>query len=177
MIAFLLRSFFGLGLSLCFYRSGGGDVCSLPVFLDDIEIFLVETFLEEKLDDLVNTLSVVKRCDQRLHDRSRAVECTSIAPAFEVVLFGNVPLALLCRLIEIQPKMERASRLVYRVHAIRRHLEVSGCIVNRISAKDDKHLDLSAIDIGDQLTKLLDLCLVGVRRERIGVNNCLADIP
>ena len=121
--------------------------CVCQYALNDVVIFLIEILAEEKLHDLVNALAVVKRLDQRLNDRHRSVVGTRVAPAFEIMLFRNVPVAKLGRFVEMRSEMNAKRDLV---HPLGVQLQIGRRVVNRISAEDDEHLHASGVDVGDQ---------------------------
>ena len=70
----------------------GAGVLFLPVGLNEI-VSGCGGVSGEDGDDFVGALAVVERLDQRLNDADGAVVGAGIAPGFEIVSFGNVPLA------------------------------------------------------------------------------------
>ena len=75
---------------------GGG-----PVFANDV-VTVAFRSVRQRGDDLVGALTAVKRLDERLHDRHRAVDRPRVAPRLEVVRRRNVPVAEPGRLVEEQ---------------------------------------------------------------------------
>src|SRR6266568_788178 len=88
------------------------------------------------------------------------------------MLFRYMPMTNLRRLVLVTAEMN--TERDFFVQAVKRKLEIGGRIVNWISTEYHEHFDLTRIYIGDQLAKLVDLQLVRVRRQRLGVSNRLA---
>jgi hypothetical protein len=53
----------------------------------------------------VNILPTIQRFDERLRDRYGSVVAARVAPALEVMLLVNMPVALLGRLVVVEAEM------------------------------------------------------------------------
>ena len=67
--------------------------------------FFIVIFAEEKLHYFVGVFTVIKRRCERLNDRCGTVEGPRVAPTFEIMLCGDMPVAILRRLIGVSTQM------------------------------------------------------------------------
>ena len=93
-------------------------------------------------------LAVVKRFDQRLDDRDRAVVGTRVAPRFEKMRGGNMPVTQLRRFILVLAEMNAKSGFVETVEI---ELEIDRRVVDRIATHHDEELDTSSIEIVNEI--------------------------
>ena len=107
----------------------------LPVGADDV--VALRLALAEGGQDLDLRQRVVERRDQRLDDRGRPVGGAQVAPALERVRGGQVPVAALRRLVEVEPVVDPQGHPVEGL----REVEVRGGRVDRVRAQDHEDLD------------------------------------
>src|SRR5439155_22850354 len=107
--------------------------------------------LHEKLHNLVHTFAVVQRRDQRLDNGRRPVKSACVAPAFQIMFFRDMPMAMLRGLIEVQTEVDTEWNFI---HSLRAQFQVHGCRVNRIPTKNYKHFDSARIEVPNELTEL-----------------------
>jgi len=80
---------------------------------------------------------------------------------------GHVPLAELSRLVLIEPVVHAERDLAALQYV--REVQVSGSIVDRISAEDDQQIDFAGLHVGDEFFQRFGLIdRIGV--DRIGVD-------
>src|SRR6185437_3919820 len=82
----------------------GVAVLAAPVFADHFSIGTLSRF-EESRQQFDGGVPAVERFDQRLLERDRAIVAAGIAPRFQEVLFGKVPLASRGRLVMVKAEM------------------------------------------------------------------------
>ena len=83
--------------------------------------------------------ALVERLDQRLHDRGRAVEGAGVAPRFQVVGLGQMPVALPRRFVLVEAQMDAQRHLLH----VLGEAQVGRRGEDRIAAEDHQHLDLA----------------------------------
>ena len=110
----------------------------------------------------MSILAVIERFDQRLNDRRRAVIGARVAPAFEIMFFRNVPMAMLGGFVEMQAEMNTQRDLV---HPSRRSISDRQACCRpdcrpRMTSILTRPPSMSAI----KLAKLFDLRLFGSAR-------------
>ncbi len=113
----------------------------------------------------MNGAAKIERQDQRLHDGDGAVVGPGIAPGFQEMRFGNVPLAQFRGLVGVEPHVD--AQLHFR-HALG-EVEIHGRVVDRIAADDDEGIDFAGVHVGDQFVQAFDI-VDRVRIERVGVD-------
>ena len=145
----------------------------LPVCFYDVQVGLLEILTHEQLHDLLHTAAVVKRLDQRLNDRDRPVVRTGIAPRFEIMLFGDMPMAKFPGFVQMISETNTERNLV---HTLLVQFQVDRRVVNRIAAEYHEHFHPIGIDVGYKLAELFDLRSIR-RSKRIGINDRLPDVP
>ncbi len=95
-----------------------------------------------------------------------------VAPGFQEVRLGHVPMAQRRRLIVVLAEVNAERDLVQAV----RERNVGGRRVDRVAADDDERGDAPGLHVGDQILERLDL-IDGVGLDRIGVDERPADVP
>ena len=87
-----------------------GGVLGLPESADDF-VTAPRRLFRQGREQFVARSSGEERLDHRLHDRDGAVEGASVAPAFERMRFGRMPMTKFRRLVAIQTEMDSARNL------------------------------------------------------------------
>ena len=131
-----------------------GRFLAPPVVADDLQARSIG-LAQEDGQQLVSRLALVERSDQRLLDRRRPVKRPQVAPRFEAMGLGDMPVAELGRLIVIEPEVDAQLDLVAAEH--RGEIEVRRGIVGRVSAEDDQGVDGAGVHVSDQLAERADL--------------------
>ncbi len=98
---------------------------------------------------LVSRAALVKRLDQRLGDGGGAVEGTRVAPGFQVMRFGQMPVALPRRLILKKAQMN-AKRHFLHVLA---ETQIGRRGEHRIAAQDYQHFDAARVHVVSQFAQ------------------------
>ena len=113
--------------------------------------------------ELVQGLAVVERRDQRLDDRRRAIVGAHIAPGFEIVRGGHVPMAEPRRLVVVEAEPDPQADLVEPLGEaqIRRRGD------NRVRVADHEQIDLPRVHVVDELAQRRDLPAGGRARLRV----------
>ena len=148
------------------------SVLLLPVCLD--EIASCEAGLSSQDgDDFMGALAAVERLNQRLNDADRAVVGAGIAPGFEIVRFGNVPLAKLGGLVAMRAEKH------FQIDGIRfqrrSEFEFGGRVVNRVAAENQQQIDFAGAHVFDErMQRFVSVDRIGV--DRFGVEDRLADV-
>ncbi len=83
----------------------------------------------------MGALAVVKRRNPRLNNAGRPVVSATIAPALKLMRLIHMPVAKLSGFILIKPKMHAERNLAVLQHV--GEIQISGCLVRWIAAKDD----------------------------------------
>src|SRR6267143_2474751 len=102
-------------------------------------------------------MRVIERRDQRLNHAQGTVESASVAPGFEVMRFGDVPVAKFRSLVKMRAEVNRVLDFL----AVRFRIEfyfgskikVVRRGVNRIDAQNQQSLHFAGIDIGAELAQ------------------------
>ena len=113
-----------------------------PVLANDFQTRQIG-LTQQHGQQLVSRLSLVERGDQGLLDRHRSVKRLEVAPRFEAMGFGNMPLAELGRLIVIQAEVDAKLDLVALQQPC--EPEVRRGIVDRVSSQNDQRVDQSGV--------------------------------
>ena len=102
-------------------------------------------------------MRVVQRGDQRLNHAEGAVESTRIPPSFEVVGFGDVPVAMFGSLIEMRADVDGVfDFLLFGVGVelnLRRKIEIMRRGVRGVAAENQQCFHFSGIDIGAKFSE------------------------
>src|SRR4051794_18271835 len=98
----------------------------------------------ENRKHLVQTVAAIERSNQWLHDTYCTSYCASIAPGFQVVRTGDMPIAHRSGFIEVEAPVDFQRDFVDDRCEIRIHRT----FVNRIAARNQQHVDFSGIDVG-----------------------------
>src|SRR4029079_8094088 len=85
-------------------RSGGER--ARPVILDDRAATAIRLRAERR-ENFDGGVPIVKRRNERLNDGDGAVERSRVAPAFQRMRVGYVPLAQKSRLVGVEPVVDR----------------------------------------------------------------------
>ena len=97
-------------------------------------------------------MRAVERSDQRLDHAERAVECARIAPGFEVMRFGDVPVAKFGSFIEMRAEVDGV--LTFFCLVFSSNLNFGGEIeivrrgVDGIDAEDQQRVHFAGVNIG-----------------------------
>src|SRR5690242_17117709 len=102
-------------------------------------------------------MCAVERCDERLNDADGAVKGARISPGFQVVRFGDVPVAVLRSLIEMRADVNNRldlfafelfinAQLGSKIEVVRRRID-------RIDAENQKGRNLARVDVRTKLTQ------------------------
>ena len=147
-------------------------VLRFPVILDDFVPAGSRLAIQQR-EQLVNTLAVVKRRNQRLDDSNGPVISARVTPRFQVMRFVHVPMAELGSFVVVKTEMN-ANRNVAVFERVGK-AEIGRGIVNRIAAKDDQHVHLARAHVVDEIFQRV--ALAGSAGEKgVRVKNCLANI-
>ncbi len=115
---------------------------------------------------------MVQRRDQGLNHAESSVECARIAPGFEVVRFGDVPIAKFCSLVEMRAHVDGVLDLLAIRFRVKFYfgskIEVVWRAINRISTKNQQRFHLAAIDIGAKFAQRFQM-IHGMRFHRVRV--------
>ena len=84
-----------------------------PVIANDLQARLIG-LAQKNRQQLVSRLPLVERSDQGLLDRRGPVKRLEVAPRFEAMGLGNMPVAELGRLVVVKPEMDAELDLVAR---------------------------------------------------------------
>src|SRR5579862_3945478 len=117
-------------------------------------------------------MTIVQRSDEGLNDADRAVESPGVAPRFQIVRSGRVPVAKLSSLILMGSGMNAHPGLLHG----RGEVEVGKRVVDWIATKDDKKVDMAGIQIIYEVAQRFDL-IDRICLNRFGVDNRLANVP
>jgi len=94
---------------------------------------------------------LVERLNQGLRDADRAVVGARVAPAFEVVRAGDVPVGRLRRFVAVQARVKRGADAAHRLAKVHR----GGQVVERVRADHGEGVDAPALHVVDERAKLL----------------------
>ena len=111
-------------------------------------------------------LAFVKRSDQGLLDRGRAVERPEVAPRFQAVGFWDVPVAEPGGLVVVEAQMNSQLGLLGCQQP--GEIEVGRRVKGRVASQDQQRLDGAGLDISGQIAERADLvgrACVGSREE------------
>ena len=109
--------------------------------------------------------ALVQRLDQGLDDRHRSVVGLRIAPRFQVMGLGKVPVALMRGLIDKQAVMNTEGDLLQMINKV----EIRWRGVNRVAAEDDQKLNPPMLHVLHEFPqRLRPIARPGTRGNRIG---------
>ncbi len=150
----------------------GAGVLFLPVLLN--QIVSGETRLAgENRDDFVRGLAAIQRLDQRLNDAHCAVIGAGIAPRFEIVRFGNVPLAKFGGLVAMRTETNlQADGIRFQRGS---KFEFGRRVISRIAAENQQQVNLARAHVIDERLERL-AAIDGIGIDGLGVKDRLANI-
>src|SRR2546430_4305414 len=97
---------------------------------------------------------VVQRRNERLNHAESAIEGARIAPGFEVVRFGDMPIAEFGGLVKVRADVDSVldglTLPLFVKSQLGRKVEIVRCRVDRINAKNEKCFDLPIVDVAAQ---------------------------
>ena len=156
-------------------RRRGSDVCRQARLLRPVLAHEVVagsfTALTQRGQHLVRRLTAVQRRDERLDDRHGAIVGPDVAPGFQEVRLGYVPLAHLRGLVFIQADMRADRHLGERGG----ELQIGRRGVDRIAAQNQQGVHGTGVHVRDERTQIREL----VRRARfdgLGIRDRLAHV-
>ncbi len=117
-------------------------------------------------------VAVIKRRHQRLHDRDRPIERARIAPLFQIVRLGHVPVRKRGRFVELRPHVDTQVNLLH----VCGELKIGGGRIHRVRSDDDERRHATGGHVGGELTQRAAL-VGGARFEGIAVLNRDAGVP
>ena len=126
----------------------------------------------EGREEFVGGLAAVERRDQRLHDRRGAVERERVAPGFQEVRLGDVPLTLFGGLVVLEREMHPPDDL----RQSRPETDVGGRVEDRVSPQDQERSDLAGREVGDERAEGVEPDL-GSRFDRLGIEDRSTRVP
>ena len=144
----------------------GAGVLRRPVGLDEI-VGAPLRLIGEHLEDLDGGAPVIQRLDERLLDGHGAVEGAGIAPGFEVMGLGKVPLAQLGGLVVVEAEVHADAGLGDLVA----HAPLDGGVERGIAAEDEEQIDAAGFEILHQIAERGDLI------DRIGLDGIACRRP
>ena len=99
----------------------------------------------------------VERRDKRLHHAHGAVKGARITPGFQIVGFGNVPVAILCRFVKMRADINDGLNFFLSEFFVKAQLAREIKIVRRrvhgIDADNDECGDLAVLGVCAKLTQ------------------------
>src|SRR5690242_6340749 len=117
-------------------------------------------------------MRAVERRDERLNDADGAVISAGIAPGFEVVRFGNVPVAILRSLVEMRADMNDGLNLFALELFVKAQLggkiEIVRRCIDGVDAENQQCRNLALVNVGAELTERFQV-IDGVRLDRLRV--------
>src|SRR5262245_24384303 len=129
--------------------------------------------IDQRRDPLVRRPAGIEWDNQWLNDRDRPIICPGITPRFQVVSFGNVPVAVGARFIVIESHVDAEGSLPYcidevQVLAVLLIFE-DGSVVDRICADNDEQIDPLSVEVSGQFANRREL-VDGIGFDRISVD-------
>src|SRR5208282_5716241 len=97
--------------------------------------------------DVMGRTSVIERRDQRLNNGRGAVVSASIAPRFQVMRFGNMPVAIGGSLVEVRAKVNSSGNAL----ELGNEIEVVFFFDNTATTENEQQIDFACIHIGAKL--------------------------
>ena len=147
-------------------------VLLLPVGADEIVTCGVGLAVEQG-DKFERALAVIKGCDQRLDDASRAVIGAGVAPSFELVRRVHMPLAEFGGFVLIQAVMDAQGNVTVLKSV--GEVEIGGRVVDRVAPENDEQVNFTGTHVIDQIFERFGL-VDWISVDRVGVENGLADV-
>ena len=132
----------------CSLPKGGKSILALlrgPICLHDI-VVRAHFFTQQRIQELMGGVAGIERFNQGLLDRDRAVIGAHITPRFQIVRFGNLPLALGGSLVGIEPKLDAEIDLGQCTGKV----EIHGGLEDRICTQDQECFHLAGVHRIDQ---------------------------
>ena len=96
----------------------------------------------------------VKRRDQWLHDRHRAVVRARVAPRFQVMRGRNVPVTNVGSFVVVETEVRAQLNFIQPVQI---QPEINRRVVSRIAAQDDQRINAAGVDVVDEFAQRLSL--------------------
>src|SRR3989449_54666 len=100
-------------------------------------------FFAESADHVVRRLALIERCDQRLDDAGRAVGRARVAPRFEEIRCGDVPLATVRRLVHIGTQVDRDANFFQ----LRRKIKIMRSVVDGIATEENQRVHAARVHV------------------------------
>ena len=107
----------------------------------------------EQSDHFVRRMVIVQRRNQGLNDSDGAVEGAAIAPGFQRMGGGGVPMAKLGGFILVQAGVNAQLCFLER----RRKIKIGRRVVHGIAAEDDQEVHVAGVQIIDEVAKRFEL--------------------
>src|SRR5260370_40307388 len=136
-------------------------------------------FVAEGGTDFAGGVRVIERRDQRLNDAERAVESACITPSFEVMRFGDMPVAELGSLVKMRADVDRVldglTLFPFVKFDLGRKIKIMRRSIDGIDAENEKSLDFSVVDVAAQFAQRFEI-VHRMRFHRFGVLERCADV-
>src|SRR4029453_12461908 len=116
--------------------------------------------------------AAVERLDEWLNNRNSAIEGARVAPAFQIMRFGNMPMANARRLILVEAEADAHSEFL----EAGRKINVGRYIEYRVASNYHEHVDGARFHFADKLAQRFEL-VDRHRFDRTCISNCLVHIP
>ncbi len=120
----------------------------------------------------IRGVAIVERLDERLNHAYRAIERARIAPGFQEMRGGDVPVAQLRGFVVIEAGMHARFNFQQRGAEIEIHWRVVDGIV---AAEHEEQVHFAGVDVVYQVAQRFHF-VYGIRFERVGVVHGLADV-
>ena len=104
---------------------------------------------QKNRQQLMSAAALIKRRDQRLHDRCDAVECVCVTPGLKLVSHRRVPVAVIGRFVFIEGVMNAQANLFQMFL----EFQVGRRVVDGICAKHDQHIDGAGVDVRAEVSQ------------------------